>query len=215
MPVFILEGNIGSGKSTLLNKLKNYTNDYIIIQEPVDDWMELKNNNNESLFQCFYKDPSKYAYLFQTHIINTRFKKIINYLNNNNKLIICERSIMTDIHIFVEALKELNNINEFEYKIINDLYSTLLKLSNFKPDGIIYLQVDPDTCFKRITKRNRNGEETIDIKYLNILHQKHEQWLLNSNNTLIINNNDDLNKINDFIKNIIWKNLTTCNNENS
>jgi len=197
MPIYTVEGNIGSGKSTLLSKLKNDDKNIIIIQEPVDDWMKLKNKNNESLFKCFYENPEKYSFLFQIHIMNTRFEKILNY--NKDQTIICERSIMTDINIFVEALKELQQMNEFEYIVIKNLYETLLKLSQFKADGIIYLQVDPLICFDRIKSRNREAEDSISLEYLQILHNKHQDWLLNSDNTLIINDNNNLNSIYEFI----------------
>ena len=48
--IFSIEGNIGSGKSTLVDILKNHVPKidmehfkFIYLQEPVDEWKEIKN----------------------------------------------------------------------------------------------------------------------------------------------------------------------------
>ena len=46
------------------------------------------------------------------------------------------------------------------------------------PDGFIYLRATPETCLHRLQKRARGEELDIDIKYLLLLHEKHEQWLM-------------------------------------
>ncbi len=47
-----IEGNIGGGKSTLIKLLRESYPEYYIIDEPVDQWMLMKDSSsNKSLFQ--------------------------------------------------------------------------------------------------------------------------------------------------------------------
>jgi deoxyadenosine/deoxycytidine kinase len=49
--------------------------------------------------------------------------------------------------------------------------------SEFSVDGMIYLRTSTDRCLERIQKRNRKGEENIDIDYLHILEDAHEEMI--------------------------------------
>ena len=71
--ILSVDGNIGSGKSTLVRNLKSYYEsefdknklgcwkDYdgiIFIQEPVDIWMTIQDNEGETILSKFYKDSN-------------------------------------------------------------------------------------------------------------------------------------------------------------
>jgi deoxyadenosine/deoxycytidine kinase len=50
----------------------------------------------------------------------------------------------------------------------------------FKPaffNFLVYLRTKPATCLERIRARNRPEEVSIDLDYLNALHERHEEWL--------------------------------------
>ena len=54
--IYSIEGNIGSGKSTLVRMLKEYFKDsdgIIFADEPVDDWMSIKDNSGEDISPSF------------------------------------------------------------------------------------------------------------------------------------------------------------------
>jgi deoxyadenosine/deoxycytidine kinase len=181
MKLFVIEGNIGAGKSTLLNALKATHPHIIIVQEPVDDWFKIVDPvSNKSLFELFYEDPKKYGYLFQTNVLMSRFKRCLHMLDTatEDSIVVCERSIMTDKHIFVAAAFEMNTFNHMEYQVFNQLYDLFIKISKFHVDGIVYLQCDPSVAYSRILNRNRCGEQTIPMHYVQILHDKHEDWLM-------------------------------------
>ena len=63
-------------------------------------------------------------------------------------------------------------------------------IEEVKQDGIIYLQVTPETCYNRVQKRNRDGE-TISLEYLKSCHQYHENWLTTEKNVLRLNGEDN------------------------
>ena len=43
---------------------------------------------------------------------------------------------------------------------------------------MIYLRASPETCHRRIMKRQRSEEAAIPLGYLAGLHQQHERWLV-------------------------------------
>jgi thymidylate kinase len=155
-----VEGNIGSGKSTLLSNLETY-NMLNVIQEDVDTW------KNEGWLELFYSDIKRYSGTFQlrtqlSHIENK--KKFVQ-----DKINVIERSPISNKYIFGKMLKEGGFLHEKEYDIIGKVND----LAGWTPDVIIILLCDPDVCFERIKKRNRQGENIPSIDYLRALHQKH------------------------------------------
>ena len=60
MKVYVVEGNIGSGKSTFLNELLKKEPHLTIIQEPVEQWYTIQDDEGVSVFTHFYNDPHKY-----------------------------------------------------------------------------------------------------------------------------------------------------------
>lgn len=176
--IYTVEGNIGSGKSTFLRSLKSKLklNENIhVLQEPVDEWFKIKNEEEQSLFELFYNDPKRYSYLFQTFIFYTRFNKFLTI--PKNEIVICERCVLTDYNVFLKSLYEKNDISVLEYEVFTSWFTLILNISNFKLHGIIYIRADPMVCSDRIKKRNRNGEDGISLEYLELLHEKHELWL--------------------------------------
>ena len=189
---FIVEGNIGSGKTTLLDKLDNHPNNEVI-REPVDIWINTKGSNNKNLLQEFYEEPERYAYLFQTMVFKTRLQSLdIPQIKN---IRFSERSIWTDRYVFGKSCINNSKMNTLEincyYKWFNWLEDKFFK----KPDGIIYLQTSPHICYQRMQKRGRSEESHVPLEYLTEIHNYHEEWLQNWNETplLVINNNNDNN----------------------
>jgi deoxyadenosine/deoxycytidine kinase len=43
---------------------------------------------------------------------------------------------------------------------------------------LVYLRATPETCLERIQARHRSEEASIDLVYLQTLHQHHEDWLV-------------------------------------
>jgi deoxyadenosine/deoxycytidine kinase len=203
---YIVEGNIGSGKSTLLRKLSNIS-DCEIIQEPVDVWLTIKDNNNKNLLQHFYEDMNRNSYLFQTMVFKTRLQALD--VPQNKLIRFSERSIWTDRYIFGKICCEDNKMSSIETECYHHWFNWLEEKFKPNPDGIIYINCSPEKCMERINNRGRNEESKIPFDYLSKLHLYHEEWL---NNTmykdipiLILNNeNDDnwddlINQVSEFI----------------
>lgn len=205
MVLISIEGNIGSGKSTLLKIIRETYKDnknIIFIDEPVNEWLNIKNSDNKNILELFYNDKKKYSFSFQILAYITRLRKILEAIkNNNNKIIICERSIYSDKNIFAKMLYEQKYINEIDWINYNYWFDTFKEKTNL--DGIIYVNTDPELCSKRIAKRNRNSESNIELEYLINCHKNHELWMNKEENILKINGNVEFETEIDNKKNIL------------
>uniref|UniRef100_A0A6C0I3G0 Deoxynucleoside kinase domain-containing protein n=1 Tax=viral metagenome TaxID=1070528 RepID=A0A6C0I3G0_9ZZZZ len=185
-----LEGNIGAGKSTLLESLKGeFDPTILILQEPVDIWTSIRDPaTDETVIQCFYRDPAKYAFSFQVLAYATRLSLLRKMIADHPecRMIICERSLDADKHIFAKMLHEDGMIDEVQYKIYETFFNEFS--ASFALDGIIYLDVDPTICHERVAIRNRDGEEGISLDYLYRCREFHEGWLAQNSLALKLQN---------------------------
>ena len=63
-----VQGNIGSGKSTLVNNLQQrfgQNKKICFLQEPVDIWNTITDENGSSMIKLYYSDQKSYAFSFQ------------------------------------------------------------------------------------------------------------------------------------------------------
>jgi deoxyadenosine/deoxycytidine kinase len=187
---YIIEGNIGSGKSTLLKMLNGLPNTEVI-QEPVNIWTSIKDDEGTNLLQHFYSDMNRNSYMFQTMVFKTRLESL--EAKQLQPLRFSERSIWTDRYVFGKMCIEDNKMNSIESKCYNHWFNWLGEKFKPTPDGIIYIRCTPEKCLERINKRSRDEENTISLDYIKKLHTYHEDWLQNWKETpiLIIDNEKD------------------------
>ena len=172
-----VDSNIGGGKSTLLELLskKEELKPYVeLLFEPVERWQDINGNN---LLNLFYNDPKKYSYIFQTMTIITRMES--HDRADKSKLIVGERSWLTDKHVFVNQLHRDSVLSDFEYDCYNEWYNYWT--SKAPIDGILYIDTKPDECYRRKHNlRQRKEEESIPLSYLENLDKRHHEWLDNT-----------------------------------
>jgi len=180
--IFTIEGNIGSGKTTILrdiNQFCKFDKKHIVIYEQVQEWSQMKDENNIDILSLFYKDKTKYSYIFQSYVLFSRINHMLETVKNNpGAIIICERSHFTDLYVFALALYESKDISEIEWKVYNEWHRKLRELLNITISGIVYIKTDAEMCHQRMKIRNRSGEEGVPLDYLKILEIKHDKWLL-------------------------------------
>lgn len=195
-----IEGNIGSGKSTLLENLrKQYANckHIIFLSEPVDDWEKIKDNEGNTMLKKFYANQEKYSFTFQIMAYISRLKilrQTVKDIINNNEyqyIIITERSLYTDKHVFAKMLYDQGKIEDVCYQIYLNMFEEFV--NDFPISYIVYVNTNPDKCYERIHKRARDGEEVIPLTYLTDCHNYHEEFLEGIQSIkLILNGNVDI-----------------------
>jgi deoxyadenosine/deoxycytidine kinase len=199
---FIIEGNIGTGKSTFLKKL-NEDLDCEIIYEPLEQWVETKDEDNKNILDHFYKDTNRWCFTFQVNALITRSMSINKPQEKKYRFV--ERSVFTDKHVFAQNSYNSNNMNQIEMGLYNKYFDWIQEHFETKPDGIIYLRADPETSFNRIKKRSRDEESIIPLEYIKKIHERHETWLNNESNVLTLDANVEFEKNKTNFNNMIDK----------
>tara|TARA_B100000941_G_scaffold71042_1_gene48214 strand:+ start:58 stop:708 length:651 start_codon:yes stop_codon:yes gene_type:complete len=200
--IISIEGNIGSGKSSVIKELKKKYKQFYYLEEPVDSWTSVKDDNGKTILDLFYGDNTRWAYTFQNLAYITRVKQILA-IKDKYEYIVMERSIFTDRNVFAKIMEQDGHINKIEKGLYDQWFEFLKK--DVKVDGYIYIKADPKTSLERIRKRNRQGEENITLEYLEKLHKAHNEWLIQENTTNI-DGNDEMshNYIHNIYSQIVW-----------
>lgn len=225
-PIIIsIDGNIGSGKSTLIADMKKKFSDnknIIFLQEPVKDWLNITDDQNDNILTKFYQDKNRWSYVFQNFAFITRAKIMLDAIKNNKysyfeqpKVIITERSVETDKNVFAKMLYQDKNMTELEYKIYNEWYNYIFP--DIKVNNIVYLRTLPETAYNRMCSRCRQEEKSVPKDYIQMVHKYHDNWLTNNNdnyNICYLDGNKDIegkDKILKFHTDKILKFIKTLN----
>ena len=165
-PSFIgLAGNIGVGKTTftkLLSEKLNWTPFF----ESVSDNPYLSD---------FYSDMKRWSFNLQIFFLHKRFE-MHQKMSASSTSVIQDRTIYEDLEIFAKNLYRLGKLSQRDW----DNYYGLFKVMNFylkRPDLIIYLKADTDTLLRRIKKRGRDYENSIDPEYIHTLNISYDRWI--------------------------------------
>lgn len=209
--ILSLDGNIGAGKSTLLAQIREALPEIYVVDEPVGQWTALHHSNGKNLLELFYEDKKRWAYTFQNCAILTRLQNIqeaIQHLNATTtgpQVILTERSVLTDKHVFAEMLRDTGVLDPMEWELYDRWFTLFHKQHPIS--GIIYLSTSSETSKERIHIRNRQGEDRISSEYLNALDAQHKKWVENTDKPVLtlstepgISLSENIEKIRAFVK---------------
>ena len=149
----------------------------MVLQEPVSEWQSIRDSNGLSILELFYSDQKKYAFQFQMMAYVSRLsalKAAIKSFNGSDGIIICERSLACDKHVFAKMLRDSSDITSVEHQIYLRWFDTFT--NDLPIHNTIYLRADPEVTHFRVTKREREGED-IPLSYLERCHSYHEEWI--------------------------------------
>lgn len=181
--VFV-EGNIGVGKSqcvhTLTSELRrHFKGEVHAVPENVAQWTNVGGVN---LLQLMYTDPQRYSGLFQRTVLTSRaadIDRIIDTVQSDAVLFVCERSMWSGRHVFVKALEQSGGMDAAEYASYTAYFDWHTKhVYNGTILGVIYLHDTVDACVRRIHQRARPEERNnIPVDYLKELDRRHTALL--------------------------------------
>jgi len=179
--MFIIEGNIGAGKSTFLTLLHQHIPTIHVALEPLHNWQS--DLQGKSLLTQFYQDPHRWAYTMETWALSCRVREHRKDQQYTTAPLIVERSIYSGHYCF--ALNGYMNgfMSPMEWQAYNRFFETITQGCR-TPQGFIYLYVDPAVAFERIKKRNRSGESSIPLDYLQAISDRHQEFLITKKHEL-------------------------------
>ncbi len=166
--VIAVAGNMGAGKSTLVTWLEQQF-DMVPFFEP---------NDENPYLADFYGDMRRWSLHSQLFFLIRRFeihKSIDERAAGAGRHIVQDRTIYEDAEIFAAHLHEKGLIDDRDWVMYQDLYTTLRKEIR-PPDLMIYLRCPIKTLTKRIKKRGRSFEQQIPRSYLVSLENLYEAW---------------------------------------
>lgn len=173
-------GNIGVGKSTLIDSLKAAPLSHTLLQV----WPEKTEEEilhtfteefNPEVLDAFYKDPVKYAFTAQIEFFNGRLARQ-SQIDRARGIVLEDRTIFEDYHIFGKAQKILGHLTDAEYLAYQRNYNLMTEKVT-EPDLVVYLRADTDTLLERIAKRGRESEKSIPRDYLHLLNTLYEEFV--------------------------------------
>lgn len=195
MPIITFDGNIGCCKTSILNYFhKNYKT--AIDVEPIESWTNYLKNMYDT-------DKSTYNFQIKVWIDRCWIQE------KSNVIVMMERSPYFIRNVFVEKALEDKTISKDEYDNINKLHDTTDYL--WQPNAFIYLRSNPENCFARIKKRNRESEKNIKLEYVERIHELHEANYkrADENNKNIIVIDVENKTISDICSEIVSNNIYT------
>ncbi len=167
-----IAGTIGVGKSTLTMDLARALNFEPILEE-VD---------GNPYLEHFYKDMKGYGTMMQVWLLNHRFRQHREFVTRISlgkiRGVVQDRTIWEDT-IFARMLNEHPQklITDLDYNTYLDLFDNMVLRELVFPQLLIYLDVQPETAFKRINSRGRVMEQTIPLDYLQMLKRNYDQFV--------------------------------------
>ena len=179
-----IEGNIGSGKSTLMKALRARLPEsinerpIIFMDEPVDAWAKIHDDDGKTMLELFYDDPPKHAFAFQMLAFISRQNELKQAFERNpSAIFVSERSVFTDKEVFAKLNYDNGNIATPHYAIYTSWFESLH--AGYTPDrtGLIYIGTDSDECAARAAARARKGEAAIEPSYLRQCGAAHDAWI--------------------------------------
>lgn len=179
--IYALEGNIGAGKTTIMKIIGKHFKSVEFVEEPVSQWQNLGGMN---LLDAFYSNPQRWGFSFEFYSMLSKIKALLNAANSDKPVIVIERSILSN-KVFMDLSHELGKLEEMEYRMLMNTYEFYLQHVYPQLSGIIYLDTPVDECIRRITKRNRGEECTIEKSYLQSIKEKMDK-LANSSTMNVI-----------------------------
>lgn len=195
--IISIEGNIGSGKSTfckyMKDNFKNYSDKNIyFLDEPVDEWVNIKDEYGSNLLEKFYNDQTKYSFCFQMTAYISRLSKLKEALEKygEDDIIITERCVYSDANVFAKMLYDSKKINTIEYQVYLKWFNFFMK--DIPQIFYVYIDTNYENCYDRIKIRSRNEEETISKEYLKNCGEYHKSWLMKEKCKIVLDGDKDI-----------------------
>ena len=187
-----IAGNIGAGKTSLAELLAKHYKWEAHFEDVIDN----------PYLDDFYNHMERWSFNLQIYFLKSRFQQLLK-IKESKKLIIQDRTIYEDAHIFAPNLKAMGLMNQRDFKNYQELFELLESLIK-GPDLLVYLRSSIPNLVNKIHKRGRDYENSISIDYLSRLNERYEAWISTyDKGEILVIDVDDLDfveKKDDFVK---------------
>lgn len=193
----VIEGPIGVGKTTLAHRLAASFGSDLLLEEADDN----------PFIDRFYRDPRSVAFQTQLFFLFQRARQ----MQELKQADMFQPVRVADFILEKDRLFAELTLDKEEFKLYEQVYSHLT-LDAPVPDLVIYLQAPVDVLLRRVSKRGRDYEQSINAEYLSRLNEAYTRFFYDYNAAplLIVNaaeidfaqNDDDYRLLLDYISRI-------------
>ena len=169
-----IAGNIGAGKTSLTELLAKHYNWEPHYEDVIDN----------PYLDDFYNHMERWSFNLQVYFLRSRFEQLLSF-RENKKIVIQDRTIYEDAHIFAPNLNAMGLMNQRDFKNYKGIFELMESLIQ-GPDLLIYLRSSIPNLVNKIHKRGREYESSISIDYLSRLNERYEAWISSYDDSKLI-----------------------------
>lgn len=174
-------GSLGVGKSTLVEEIKKRFPEAIYLNEPVNQWLSIRDQKTgENLLDRFYHNQTRWTYTFENMAFITRLTLLMEALNRTDAgsdVIVIDGSLATDQNVYAQMLYDQGHMDSLEwqaYHLWSQFCDNVIRQHTIQ---YIYLRCDPTVVMERVVSRHREGEQDLNLEYLQRLQAYLEKWV--------------------------------------
>ena len=184
-----VEGNIGAGKSTLLAALQRESAGFArVVPEPMERWSSpwSPGTSNMSPLAEFYDAPVRNALGFQVFVVASYARAMRSAIaaaataRPAPRVLFLERDPF-NVGVFTRLGLQRGDLSEFDGFCVTECAESLRDAcigDGARPDGVIYLRADDDTCMRRIATRGRACERGITADRVSAIGRLYDEAYL-------------------------------------
>ncbi|MEM9290481.1 MAG: deoxynucleoside kinase [Acidobacteriota bacterium] len=146
----VVDGPIGVGKTTLVEMLVRRFEGVKVLEDVENPFLP-----------SFYEDRPGAAFQTELYFLLSRYKQQQDVVQRE----LFQRLVVSDYSFQKNRVFAYLNLDDDELMLFDKLYN-MLEPQIPKPDLVLYLVADLDTCMERIRKRSRSFEKDISTDYL-------------------------------------------------
>ncbi len=162
-----VSGPLGVGKSSLIELLAG-SGRWTVLQEPVMD--------NPYLSEVYANLPDL-AFRNQAFYLGQR-ARLHNLARQTSGPLLQERCISEDGEVFTPVLRHHGAYDDNDLATLTTLYRELAARVP-RPDVLLYLVAPFEVTLERISRRDRVGEDRLDVGFLRRIYDRYEEWAAN------------------------------------
>lgn len=149
----VVEGTVGAGKTAMVEMLEK--------ELGMKAFYEMNDELADQLLERYYADRHRWCLTMELYFLHKRFLQL-KQANQIDRAAM-DRSMLGDF-VFVKMQKHLGFLQPLEYAVYEQFYQTMSKISP-QPRLLIYIKCKAETAIKRIKKRGRPYELTVEPEY--------------------------------------------------
>ncbi|MDR2113218.1 MAG: deoxynucleoside kinase [Candidatus Accumulibacter sp.] len=180
----VVEGPIGVGKTTLAERLAEYLDADLLLEQP----------ETNPFLARFYQDPQRYALQAQLCFLFQRLEQMRGLAQPG----LFTHAVISDYLVEKELLFAGLTLGDDEYALYRQIYDRVFQQAGPAPDLVIYLQASPETLIERVRRRGVEMERKIDDDYLTRLGERYTRFFHNYTAApVMVVNSEHLNVVDD------------------